>query len=88
MQEDEPGDQPTHAKAPALRYREILADDGDVTLIEVSEWTFWLSSLERLRDQASDITPWWIAAGATPGTGRPSHTAADASPTTNTPETP
>ncbi len=59
MQEDpdQPGDKPTHPKAPALQYREILADDRHVPLVEVSEWTFWFSSLELPRDQASDIAP-------------------------------
>src|SRR5258707_15432751 len=54
---NEPGDKPAHAKAPALQYREILADDRHVALIEVSERMFWLSSLELSRDQPSDITP-------------------------------
>ena len=57
MKEDpnQPGDKPTHPKAPALQYREILADDRHIALIKVSEWTFWFSSLDLLRDQASNI---------------------------------
>src|SRR4051794_40174262 len=57
MQEspNEPGDKPTHTKAPALQYREILANDRHVALIKVSERMFWLSSLELPRDQASHI---------------------------------
>ena len=59
MEEDpnQPGHKPTHAKVPALQYREILADNRHVALIEVSEWTFWFSSFELSRDQASDIAP-------------------------------
>jgi hypothetical protein len=54
---NQPGHKPTHAKVPALQYREILADNRHVALIEVSKWTFLFSSLELTRDQASYITP-------------------------------
>src|SRR6185312_2607245 len=48
MQDDpnEPSDKPTHAKMPALQYREILADDRHVAFVEISERMFWLSSFD------------------------------------------
>src|SRR5229473_2246360 len=57
MQENpgEPDDEPAHAKSPGLQDREILADYRHVALVGVSEWMFWLPSLELSRDQASDI---------------------------------
>src|SRR5271167_4990 len=57
MQEDpdEPRGEPAHANAPALQYREILADDGHIALVEISERTFRFMPVELARDQAPDI---------------------------------
>ena len=89
MQEDpnEPGEKTTHMKSAALQYREIFADDRHAALVEVLKRTFWELPLEISCDHTSDIASLLIAACATPGTGRPSCTTDDASPTTNTPVT-
>src|SRR5271167_1474289 len=57
MQEDpdQPGREAAHAKTPALQDREILADDGHVALVEISERTFRLMPVELARDQAPDV---------------------------------
>src|SRR5579863_7074172 len=57
MQEDpdEPGGEPAHAEPPALQNCEVLADDGHVALIQISERTFRLLSFEPARDEMSDI---------------------------------
>jgi hypothetical protein len=72
MQENpnEPTDKAARAETSALQYREILADDRRVALSKYRNGCFGSRPLSCRAIRRPTKRPSWIAACATPGTGR------------------